>query len=115
MVQIDLAAISVREANEKIREYGAQGERIDILNPDARHHIGVGLISPVDVHVHGSAGYFCGGLTDQARFEVDANVGWGVGSTFTNHRTVSDILTDSVSVFGSPTKLNRVSFRAFIK
>ena len=79
MVQIDLAAISVREANEKIREYGAQGERIDILNPDARHHIGVGLISPVDVHVHGSAGYFCGGLTDQARFEVDANVGWGMG------------------------------------
>ena len=27
----------------------------------------------------GSAGYFCAGLTDAARFEVDNNVGWGVG------------------------------------
>ena len=30
------------------------------------------------MRVHGSAGYFCAGLTDGPRFEVDGNVGWGL-------------------------------------
>jgi glutamate synthase domain-containing protein 2/formylmethanofuran dehydrogenase subunit C len=79
MAQIDLSRISVREANEKIRACGEAGEDVEVLNPDARHHIGVGLTAPITVRVRGSAGYFCAGLTDGARFEVDNNVGWGVG------------------------------------
>ena len=79
MVQIDLGRIPVRDANELIRDYGAKGENIEVVNPDARHHIGVGLIYPVTVHVRGSAGYFCAGLADRARFLVDNNVGWGLG------------------------------------
>jgi glutamate synthase domain-containing protein 2 len=79
MVTIDLAELTVRKANELIRKHGAAGEDVEVINPDARHHIGVGLISPIRVKVRGSAGYFCAGLTDQARFEVDNNVGWGLG------------------------------------
>jgi methylamine---glutamate N-methyltransferase subunit C len=79
MVTIDLAELPVRAANEKIRELGAAGESIEVINPDARHHIGVGLTHAVDVTVRGSAGYFCAGLTDQARFTVERNVGWGLG------------------------------------
>ena len=79
MVQIDLGQVSVRDANEQIREWGQKGEDVEVLNPDARHHIGVGLIHPVRVHIRGSAGYFCAGLADQARFEIDNNVGWGLG------------------------------------
>jgi formylmethanofuran dehydrogenase subunit C len=76
VVTIDLAVTPVREANELIRTCG---EDVTVVNPDARHHIGVGLTDPINVHVQGSAGYFCAGLTDQARFEVDNNVGWGLG------------------------------------
>ena len=79
MGTIDLAKVPVRDANELIRKYGSAGENVTIVNPDARHHIGVGLIDPITVHVQGSAGYFCAGLTDGARFEVDNNVGWGLG------------------------------------
>ena len=79
MVSIDLAELSVREANAQLRTLGEAGEAVEILNPDARHHIGVGLTAPIDVNVQGSAGYFCAGLTDQARFHVSHNVGWGVG------------------------------------
>ncbi|MCH8154599.1 MAG: alpha-hydroxy-acid oxidizing protein [Proteobacteria bacterium] len=78
MVAIDLAEIPVREANERIREAGARGEDVEVLNPDARHHIGVGLTDPITVRVRGSAGYFCAGLTDGPRFEVDNNAGWGL-------------------------------------
>lgn len=78
MVQVDLAALSVTQANRKIRELGAQGQDVEVVNPDARHHIGVGLIHPIKVHVRGSAGYFCAGLADGARFEVAGNAGWGL-------------------------------------
>lgn len=79
MVQIDLAKLPVRLANEQIRACGERGEDVEVINPDARHHIGVGLVHEIDVHVRGSAGYFCAGLTDAARFTVDRNVGWGLG------------------------------------
>lgn len=81
MVTIDLMQMPVREANAAIRAAGERGEDIEILNPDARHHIGVGLTAPVTVKVRGSAGYFCAGLIHGARFEVDSNVGWGVGDS----------------------------------
>lgn len=79
MVTIDLGKTSVREGNEQIRQCGQNGEDVEVINPDARHHIGVGLVHPINVKVHGSAGYFCAGLSDSARFEVESNVGWGVG------------------------------------
>lgn len=79
MALIDLKETPVREANELIREYGAVGEDVEIVNPDARHHLGVGLTEEISVRIRGSAGYFCAGLTDGAHFEVDNNVGWGVG------------------------------------
>lgn len=79
MVTLDLSQISVREANQAMRAAGARGEDIELLNPDARHHLGVGLVAPVNVKIHGSAGYFCGGLSHGAHFEIESNAGWGVG------------------------------------
>ncbi len=79
MVTLDLAKLTVREVNQGLREAGEAGDYVTVLNPDARHHIGVGLTSAITVRVEGSAGYFCAGLSDQAHFEVTHNVGWGVG------------------------------------
>ncbi|MBT4932380.1 MAG: glutamate synthase [Rhodospirillaceae bacterium] len=78
MATIDLAATSVRQANEQIRNFGTQGEDVEVINPDARHHIGVGLVHNIKVKIRGSAGYFCAGLTDGCRVEIDNNVGWGL-------------------------------------
>ena len=102
MVAIDLAETPVREANERIRESGAAGEDVEVLNPDARHHIGVGLIHPITVRVRGSAGYFCAGLTDGARFEVDNNVGWGLAD---------NVYTGSVVVGGNAGAIAGVAIR----
>jgi glutamate synthase domain-containing protein 2/formylmethanofuran dehydrogenase subunit C len=88
MAQIDLSRTSVRQANEQIRALGERGEDVEVINPDARHHIGVGLTAPITVRVRGSAGYFCAGLTDGARFEIDNNAGWGVGDNIYNGTVV---------------------------
>ena len=102
MVTIDLAKITTREANEKIRGCGAEGEDVEVVNPDARHHIGVGLIHPIHVHVRGSAGYFCAGLSDGARFTVDNNVGWGLAD---------NMYTGSVVVGGNAGAIAGVAIR----
>jgi len=79
MAQVDLSAVSVTEGNNLIRQYAEAGESIDVLNPDARHHIGVGVTGSASIRVHGSAGYFCAGLTGNGPdFLIDNNVGWGV-------------------------------------
>lgn len=83
MAVIDLTTLGITEANRLIRAYGEQGESVELTNPDARHHIGVGLTSPIDVVVRGSAGYFAAGLCDGPRFEIEGNVGWGLADNLT--------------------------------
>ena len=78
MVTIDLSSQPITQANALIRQCGERGEDVEVLNPDARHHIGVGLTHDITVRVRGSAGYFCAGLTDGPSFEIDSNVGWGL-------------------------------------
>jgi glutamate synthase domain-containing protein 2 len=102
MAKIDLACVSVTEANELIRGYGAKGENVDVLNPDAKHHIGVGLVHPIKVRVHGSAGYFCAGLCDGAQFEVANNVGWGLAD---------NMLAGSIVVRGNASAIAAVAIR----
>ena len=102
MATIDLSVVPVREANELIRKYGADGIDVEVLNPDARHHIGVGLTHPIKVAVRGSAGYFCAGLSDQARFHVQHNVGWGLGD---------NMYTGSVVVGGNAGAIPGVAIR----
>ncbi len=79
MATIDLSSMPIRTANEVIKGYGAIHQNVSIVNPDARHYIAVGLTNPITVHIRGSAGYFCGGLSDGPRIRVDKNVSWGVG------------------------------------
>ena len=102
MVAIDLAEIPVRRANELIRQHGDAGENVEVLNPDARHHIGVGLTAPIEVVVRGSAGYFCAGLSDEADFVVENNVGWGLGD---------NMYTGSVVVRGNAGAIAGVAIR----
>jgi glutamate synthase domain-containing protein 2 len=102
VASIDRARVSVTEANRLLRAYGEQGEDVDVLNPDARHHLGVGLTSDVRVRVQGSAGYFCGGLSDGPRFEIEGNVGWGLAD---------NMLGGSVVVRGNASAIAAVAVR----
>lgn len=79
MATIDLSTMPIKTANEVIKGYGAIHQDVEILNPDARHYIAVGLTNPVAIDIRGSAGYFCGGLSDSPRIRVRKNVSWGVG------------------------------------
>ncbi len=79
METINISEMEMRKVNEILRGYGSTHRNVEIINPDARHYIGVGLINPIRVMIRGSAGYYCGGLTDGPHIEVEKNVSWAVG------------------------------------
>jgi len=79
MVQIDARGKSVTEINRRVRSLAQQGEEIAIEHPDARHLLCVGLLAHATVTLRGSAGYFCGGLSDGPTLHVLNNAGWGLG------------------------------------
>lgn len=112
MAQVDLSAVTVTEGNNLIRQYAEAGEDIDVLNPDARHHIGVGVTNDVTIRVHGSAGYFCAGLTDGPNFIVDNNVGWARPTTCCRARLLlkATPVQSPLSLFAVPRSLSTATW-----
>jgi glutamate synthase domain-containing protein 3 len=80
-VDIDCASLTTREINQNIKRLILEGEsEIHLLNPEARHSLGVAVFAPVKIVVEGTAGYYCGSMNDGATFHIHGNTGWSVGS-----------------------------------
>lgn len=80
MERLDLSRLSVRELNQYLHhDLPKSGvEELEIINPNGLHNIAVGLTVPVKVKVSGHAGYFLGGMNQEAELTVHGNVGWSV-------------------------------------
>ncbi len=80
MLTYDLAAKGLRGLNEALQAQSADTNQAhwDVINPKGSHAIAVGLNAPIDVTVHGSTGYYCGGMNKQANIRVKGSVGPGV-------------------------------------
>lgn len=79
-VTLDCAVMTTREINSTIKRLAEEGEtEIHLINPDARHSLGVAIFSPIKIVVEGTAGYFCGGMNDGATFHILGNTGWSAG------------------------------------
>jgi len=79
-VTLDCAKLTTREINTTIKRLATGGENeIRLVNPEARHSLGVAIFYPIKVVVEGTAGYFCGAMADGATFHILGNAGWSVG------------------------------------
>ncbi len=88
---IDCRGKSTREINRLIREAVSAGEReIRVLEPAARHNLGVALLQPVRVVFEGSVGYYCGGMIDGAQIETKGSAGWGAAESMLNGTVIID-------------------------
>ena len=58
MQSIDCAGLTTREINTAIKALISAGEtEIQVLNPQARHNLGVAVIQPARIVFEGSTGY----------------------------------------------------------
>jgi glutamate synthase domain-containing protein 3 len=76
----DLAQTSLRELNQFLHNDAKKGEvaKVTVLNPDGAHNIAVGLDCPVEVEVHGHAGYYAGGMNKTGTVIIHGSAGTGV-------------------------------------
>jgi methylamine---glutamate N-methyltransferase subunit B len=89
MAEIVCGNRPTREINEEIRRIIAAGEHeIVVKEPGARHNLGVAVLAPVRIRFAGSVGYYCAGLIDGPRIEVDESAGWGLAESMMNGEVV---------------------------
>ena len=75
--EIDAENRSASEINLNIRSLMEEGYgSITILNPGAKHSLGVGILSRLNLKFEGSLGYFGCGLLDGPNVVVTGRVGW---------------------------------------
>ncbi|MFF5011393.1 glutamate synthase [Streptomyces phaeochromogenes] len=73
---IDLAAVPIRELNAKLHTGSIVA--CEVLGPQGKHAIAVGLRHPIAVDVRGHAGYYCAGMNDGGTVTVHGSAGVGV-------------------------------------
>ena len=80
MLTYDLDAEGLRGLNEALQKQTQETNETqwEVANPKGSHAIAVGLDAPIDVTVHGSTGYYCGGMNQQATIRVKGSAGPGV-------------------------------------
>lgn len=89
MGEVDCTGRSTTEINAEIRLLIVRGDGdIQVLNPGARHNLGVAILQAANVRLNGSAGYYCAGLIDGPNFEITGSVGWGVAESMMSGRVL---------------------------
>lgn len=77
---IDCAKSSVTEINQAIRKAVKEGKaEVQIVNPLARHNLGVAVTDPVHLVYQGDVGNFAVSLSDKVTAEIRGSAGWAVG------------------------------------
>jgi glutamate synthase domain-containing protein 3 len=89
MAEIDCNGRTSREINAGIRRAIAAGEKdVVVKDPGARHNLGVAILDPVRICFAGSVGYYCAGLIDGPRIEIDQSAGWGLAESMLSGEVV---------------------------
>ena len=85
---VDLAVTSVRDLNATLHDpdRAPAGSHWDVVHPDGRHNLAVGLDREVEVRIAGHAGYYCAGMNQRASVTVEGNVGVGVAENMMSGR-----------------------------
>ena len=76
--QFDARDLTIRKINAELRRliYEEGIKDVTVLNPGAKHSLGVGILSRCRITFDGSLGYFGCGLIDGPEIHVKGRVGW---------------------------------------
>ncbi len=77
---VEARDLSTRKINSELRWllYEEGIKDVTVLNPSARHSLGVGILRRCRVTFEGSLGYFGCGLIDGPEVQINGRVGWSV-------------------------------------
>ena len=93
MVTLIASKMSIRELNTKIKELSAQSQEITIVDPQARHNIGVGILQNATIEIDGSVGYYAASLMDGPEVTINGNAGWALGDNMMSGKIQISFMT----------------------
>ena len=76
--------MDTRTFNSELKRLATPGSEITVLNPNARHNLGVGIFEGCNIRFEGSVGYYAASLLDGPEVVIDGNAGWAVGDNMMN-------------------------------
>ncbi len=86
---LDCAGKSTTEINRFLRAAARDGvAEVEIVNPDARHNLGVCITDPVRLIYRGDVGYYAVSICDHVTAEIHGGAGWGVGENLIDGEVV---------------------------
>lgn len=90
MQTFDLAAEPLRDLNQSLhnQQPGTNDAGWEIVNPRGSHAVAVGVNAPLDIHVKGNVGYYCGGMNKHGTITVHGSAGPGVGENMMSGRII---------------------------
>ncbi len=98
--EIDAENRTARQVNSRIAELMREGYgTITVLNPGAKHSLGVGILNRLNLNFEGSLGYFGCGLSDGPNIRVAGRVGWSCAENMMSGTIV--IEKNAGSTFGA--------------
>jgi glutamate synthase domain-containing protein 3 len=81
---LNCALHTTREINAWLKDAARQAAldgsspEVVLQNPDSRHNLAVGLMTPLRIRIDGPVGYYCAGLCDGIEMLINGGCGWGL-------------------------------------
>jgi glutamate synthase domain-containing protein 3 len=95
MVRLDVAGLSTRDVNRRLKEAAAAGGEILVVNPHSVHNFATALKGAARITVEGSTGFYTGGFLDGPSIRVTGNTGWYTGDNMSSGEIIVDRNTGS--------------------
>ena len=95
MVRLDLAGMSSRDVNRKLKQLIKTENVIEIDNPHSIHNFATALVGEGKITLHGSTGFYTGGFLQGPTLIVKGNTGWYTGDNMSSGQIIVEMNTGS--------------------
>lgn len=95
MVNLDIAGMSSRKVNQKLRELMGQNGDIVVNNPHSVHNFATALKGKGTITVEGSTGFYTGGFLQQPKIVIKGNTGLYTGDNMSGGEIIVEMNTGS--------------------
>lgn len=95
MVRLDIAGMSSRDVNRKLKETIVQDQEIIIEHPHSVHNFATALKGEGTVTVQGSTGFYTGGFLEGPTLKIKGNTGWYTGDNMKAGEIIIEMNTGS--------------------
>lgn len=95
MVRLDIAGMSSRDVNRKLKEVIRQDQEIIIENPHSVHNFATALKGEGTIAVQGSTGFYTGGFLEGPILKIKGNTGWYTGDNMKAGEIIIEMNTGS--------------------